>query len=222
MGEVTEVFVDERSRAIWEGKRARVSTGPTPGAPAAVNVPANSGLTARAAAMIEYIAARFDQMRGMAAEQAARTIGIDVRTLQRWRHEDGALRRALPQRPVAFVERLVCLLAPPPVAPALPVTIVMRRPRPRPRAEACPDVWVDGSPRLEMRAPHDVLRQLAAWVRLAVPGVELSGNNVRLYVRADLKTLARIRADLMHLERWQTCTPSAADVDEWLGGGGEA
>lgn len=162
----------------------------------------------RRSEMVRFIVDRYGRQRQLRVPvtEVSNRLDISRRTVAAWREPD-ALARALPLRPVDFLERLVCLLAPPPpgAAPALPTAIRFRQ--------------VGGQRQLELRAVHSVIVQLADWIAGTGLRLQVEAGHARMVVRGSAASLRYLRRRILALERWQTLTPNPEDVDVWLAAG---
>lgn len=184
----------------------------------------------RRAALVGYILAHFTKSsRGWSETTAANLLDVHRRTLDRWASDRGVLAAALAPPPVCaplpegarpagnqrryfdtdYLERVVAFLAVAPVVPkgltaAPPVVPAALRLR-----------TTAGVLRLEMRTNNAGIVALTEWAERE--GAKTSPTLTRLLVEGPEHLLKALRAALLGLERWQTLTPSAADVDMWIG-----
>jgi hypothetical protein len=209
---MTTIYLDETSRALCDGRVARITT--TAESPPVAKRSENQVVRQRAR-LAAFIVPRFIEsfgphrakvadctLRDLPALAVAKLLGVEERTLRRWHGDARMFAAALAQRPIEFLERLACFVAPQP-APALPAAMRVRR-------------NVGLAPRLELRGPFTVLAALEPWA--AQFNVRCWRNSTRMTLEGDMGGLQRARAKLMALERWLTLTPTPADIAAWIGG----
>lgn len=179
-------------------------------------------------AMVAWLEARFSGLaaalarRGVSTTAAAQIVEVERTTLYKWGTGSMQLHRSAGRLSVAQLERMMCLLAPPPSPrpPPIPESMRMRR--------------VADRLQLEMSAAHDCINELEAWAKTWAsagaspatsdddptwkPAIRINRSLVRLMIEGPASLLRQMRAELLAAERWRTLTPSDADIAAWIGG----
>jgi len=174
-------------------------------------------------ALVTWLEARFSGLaaalarRGVSTTAAAQIVEVERTTLYKWGTGSMQLHRSAGRLSVAQLERMVCLLAPPPC------------PRPPPIPESMRLRRVADRLQLEMSGAHDCVNDLEAWAKTwndlvpedndPKPAIRISRSLVRLTLEGPESVLRRMRAELLAVERWRTLTPSDDDIAGWIGVG---